>query len=128
MRVLFQEIVMSAIAATSLEMIRGDTALINGAVKTGSSVFDLSGATVKFTARQNINDVMPLFQKTTGGSGITVTNAAQGELTIEIAPADTASLTNESSLFVWDLEVTRGGQVFTVAHGDLRVTLDVTRS
>jgi len=119
---------MSAIAATSLEMIRGDTALINGAVKTGSSVFDLSGATVKFTARQNINDVMPLFQKTTGGSGITVTNAAQGELTIEIAPADTASLTNESSLFVWDLEVTRGGQVFTVAHGDLRVTLDVTRS
>lgn len=117
---------MSAIAATSIEMFRGDTAQINAAVKTGTTVFDLTGATVKFTARQSIVDSAVLFQKTIG-SGITITNAVQGTLTVEIAPADTASLTDESSMLVWDIEVTRGGQVFTVAHGDLRVSLDVTR-
>jgi hypothetical protein len=125
MRVWFREIVMG-VTATSLEMLRGDTAQLNATVKTGSSVFDLTGATVKFTAKQNISDSAALFQKTIGG-GITVTNASQGALSIEIAPADTVTLTDESSLLVWDLEITRGSQVFTVAHGDLRVTLDVTR-
>ena len=114
------------VTATSLEMLRGDTAQLNATVKTGSSVFDLTGATVKFTAKQNISDSAALFQKTIGG-GITVTNASQGALSIEIAPADTVTLTDESSLLVWDLEITRGSQVFTVAHGDLGVTLDVTR-
>ena len=128
MHVWSQETVMSVIPETSLEMFRGDTAQINALVKTGNAVFDLTSAAVKFTARRQVTDGEPFFQKTSGGGGgITITNAMQGTLAVEIAPVDTASLEDESTLLVWDIEITRGGQVFTVAHGDLRVILDVTR-
>jgi hypothetical protein len=117
---------MSAVAATDLEMIRGDTAQLEVTVTAANVAFDLTGATVTFTAKRRKTDDAIVFEKDLG-DGITITNAIQGELAVEIAPADTSALLDEASGLVWDLQVSRGGQVFTVARGNLRVLLDVTR-
>lgn len=113
---------------TNLEGTRGDTNNYTGTVRdSAGAVVDLTGATLRFTAKlshaDGDNDATTI-RKTTG-SGITHTNAAQGAYRITLAPADTASLA-ATTLYVWDLQLTTGaGDVFTVDGGTLMIAMDV---
>jgi hypothetical protein len=111
-----------------LEGKRGDTNNYTGTVlDSAGDAVDLTGATLRFTAKLNRGDAdnaTGVIAKTTG-SGITHTNAATGQYRITLAPADTSSLT-ATTLYFWDLQLTDGaGSVFTVDNGTLTITTDV---
>ena len=118
-----QEVI--AAADTMLEMIRGDTRFLEIAAKQadGVTAFDITNATLWFTAKANVGDADPgQFQKHTGtGGGITKTNAVGGIARVQINPADTEALTADTTL-VWDVQMrTTEGYVYTLDWGTLTV-------
>lgn len=113
---------------TRLEGKRGDTNIYTGTVKdTANAAVNLSGCTLRFTAKLNVTDTdaaSTTIKKYTG-SGITHVNDAAGTYRITIAASDTSSLT-ATTLYHWDLQLTDGSsQVFTVDSGTLTVVADV---
>ena len=118
-----QEIIKAA--NTSLTMIRGDTRFLEIAAKQadGVTAFDITNATLWFTAKVNVSDADPgQFQKHTGtGGGITKTNAVGGIARVHIEPANTEGLTADTTL-VWDAQMrTTEGYVYTLDWGSLTV-------
>jgi hypothetical protein len=90
---------------------------------------DLTGATIVFTLKRNLDDadVDAVLQKT-AGAGIAVTDAANGEALLTLNPADTTDLPAPRA-FHYDVQVTESdGRVTTTAIGLLRLTADVERS
>lgn len=117
---------------TTLEMSRGDSRKWTFAVTysdTGA-VYSLAGASMWFTAKKRITDadVAAVFQKTIG-SGITLTDAANGLGYIELSPADTSALSSGKQNLEFDLQLkSSAGKIYTVAFGKLTVYPDVTLS
>jgi hypothetical protein len=112
-----------------LTAVRGDTNEYDVTVTRDGSALDLTGATLKFTAKRSMDDsdLQAVFQKTIG-SGIVVTDEPGGLATLTVDPADTSSLPAPRS-FHYDLELTESdGRVTTVAIGQLRLSADVERS
>lgn len=112
-----------------LEMYRGDTKVFDIAVTdpdTGG-VVDLTGKTLAFMAKRSRTDAdgSAVISKTTG-AGIANTNAIGGLAALTIDPADTSALA-ETTQLEYDLQLTNGGQVFTVASDYLLVRADVRR-
>ena len=71
-------------------------------------------------------DSAALISKATGGSGITITNAAGGLAEIAIAPTDFASLDNEPTRYVWGLtEKDASSNVWRLDRGTLLVAAAV---
>lgn len=109
---------------SSLTLTRGDTRtfdLVAGV--------DLSGKTVRWTAKYRRDDVMAdaVFAKTSEvDGGIEVTNAVGGLATVTIVAADWDAYVGRSAL-VWDLEIADGDEPKTPLRGDIRVRQDVTR-
>lgn len=92
---------------------------------------DLTALTIKFA----LSSISPsgqysteyLVQKTSGGGGITVTDATAGELEVDLDPADTASLGGRDVHF--ELEVFDGsGEGVVVAEGTLTVKRNVVNT
>lgn len=116
-----------------LEMRRGDTPIWDVAVTETvdgvTSPFDLTGATLYFTAKQSLGEADPGLFQLTNGAGITVTDAAGGLATIQPARDDTSGLTADWRGF-WDVQVSRDGteQTHTVLNGTLLIVRDVTRA
>lgn len=117
-----------------LSMYRGDTKKLDFTItdpgQVGSPAVNLTGKTLKFTLKRSVGDtdVNAITQKTIG-SGIVVTNAAAGQCRVTLSPADTAGLTDTRKVILqWDLQLTDGAEVTTVAAGQLTLTPDVTRT
>ena len=88
----------------------------------GVTPIDLTGATLRWGLFVRLTDAQALLSKATGGSGITVTDAAQGKLRIAMAKVDTVGLAGR---YEHELElVESGGADETMATGT--VTIPVT--
>ena len=114
----------------SFEMWRGDTEVFDAAITEGGVAVDISGCSLRFTAKRNLNDTdaEAIFQKRTGGSGIVITNGVAGLCSITVASADTASVTQAIRCYC-DLQlVDTFGNVSTTATGTLLIKLDVTET
>lgn len=114
----------------NLKMYRGDTAQFRvTALDIDGNPLDITGASAWFTAKRTTQDgdVDAVFQKTVG-TGITITDAPNGVMLVQLAEADTNTLTKKEIL-EYDLQIkdTSDG-VYTVARGALTVEADVTRA
>lgn len=108
---------------------RGDTVKLNMAVTSGGSFYDLTGSTIWFTAKNHFSDpdISAVFQKSTTGGGITITNAPNGLCQVTIDPADTSGEPPTKVMLVWDAQVKDAqGRIYTVASGNLIIVPDVT--
>lgn len=84
-------------------IIRGDHEVYDLALELDGVPQDLTGKTVRFTAKLSIKDTEPYFQKTIG-DGIAIVDEQGGLATLEIEKTDTASLERAVTL-VCDVEV-----------------------
>jgi hypothetical protein len=128
---------MAAYTDFTFTMFRGDSRTIAVAAlqPDGVSVQNITGWTLWFTAKMAIldADVAAIFQKKTGGLGITITSPTGGLASIALAPADTdgtmATGTATSVDLFCDLQGKDGsGNVATLATGKLTVLAEITRT
>jgi hypothetical protein len=94
---------MSAEFITLDPIIRGDHEVYDLALELEGEPQNLTGKTVRFTAKLSIKDPEPYFQKTVG-DGIAIVDEENGLATLEIEKADTSGLTKAVTL-VCDVEV-----------------------
>lgn len=91
-------------------------------ISDGSTAYDLTGVTAEAMVRAEFDDASPVIAIT-----CTVTDAANGVLTLSLTDTQTGALTaggaaqRTGSLGFWDLELTIGGLVTRYLEG--RVTL-----
>jgi len=107
---------------------KGDSVSFNIVVTSGGVAFNLTGATIWMTAKLAFGDPdsSAIFQKKTG-SGIVITNPANGAATITLAATDTSPLPAFKTLLLYDIQVKdQQGGIYTVASGNLIVLPDVT--
>jgi hypothetical protein len=115
---------------TGKKIFRGDTIVIEFAVSQDGVALNLTGYSIWFTAKKqkSDNDTAPTAIQKTLSSGIVVLDAAAGHIKVTILPADTATLSADTT-YVCDLQVKSGGGVITtVADGTMAITLDVTQA
>jgi len=117
--------------ATLTQMTRGDTPTWNLAVTNDDgSAFNLTGCTIWFTAKYSPADADPgVFQLSTTGGEIVITNAVGGLATITPLTTSTSGLTQDVVLY-WDVQVRTPAPVrtYTVGFGTLGVRRDITRA
>ena len=104
---------------SDFEMYAGDDKVIEVAVldKTGVAV-SIAGATIRWKAVRSFGKTVAI-SKATGGSGISITDAANGEFQITLTPANTASLKGS---YFHEAEVEFGdGKKSTVLQGRMVV-------
>jgi hypothetical protein len=132
----------AALKGNDLEILRGDTLDLDvtrlGDISTRSKLW--------FTIKDDKDDADTLAQvqieesagllyiagaaATIAGNGsITITDAANGDITIVLAAVETAKLVDTSGSWYWDVQVlTAAGVVQTLARGRVVVIGDVTRA
>lgn len=87
---------------------------------------DLTGSTARMQIRQAITDATPLIELTAANDRATITDAANGEITLWIADEDTAEL--DFFKGVYDLEIEYSdGTVDRVLEGKVKLSKEVTR-
>jgi hypothetical protein len=100
----------------NITLVRGDTLsfgiVMYGDVQTLDSAY--------FTVKKDYND-SPVVQKSIGDG---ITESAEGEYTVRMAPEDTKDL--ELGRYYYDLQVGNGGDDFTILRGILDLVYDVT--
>jgi hypothetical protein len=110
-----------------IEVSRGDDAGISYTVENSSGVaYDVSANSFAFTVKQYLDDSIgsAKFQKQSpAANGIDLTAAAAGTVVVNIASTDTPALAGP---YVYDLEMTQGGKVYTIDQGIFFVKKDVT--
>jgi len=110
--------------ANDISLYRNDSNIIRCTVydETGK-VFSLHEATVKFSVRET-EDGTALLVKITG-NGIAFHNEVGGVLDITIDANDTADMSDD---YVYDIEVTKFSEVYTVVKGKFTVMKDVSHN
>ncbi len=104
-----------------LFIIRGDSASIDFAI----AGTDLTGATVYFTAKIEIDDANNDSAAAITKEVTSHANPTGGETVIELSPEDT---TVAPGIYFYDIQVkTSGGKVTSIPTRKLRVWADVTR-
>lgn len=114
----------------TFEMWRGDTQALDAAVTVGGVAANITGCSLRFTAKRSLSDsdADAVFQKTTAGGGIVITNGPGGLCTITVGSADTSTLT-VPTLCYCDLQlVDTSNNVSTTAAGTLLIKVDVTET
>lgn len=114
--------------STNLKMFRGRTFAFNLAVTQAGAEYDLTGATLRMTAKYSYDDAdgSAVFTVSSPASGIVITNTSGGLATVTLTPAKTTSLpTNEVSLF-YDIQLTNSSGVYSIADGILTVLPNVS--
>jgi hypothetical protein len=122
---------------TTLALVRGDTNEYDIEVKKGTVAQNLTGMSLRFTAKTDPLDPDADAEiRKTIGSGITVTDAVQGKARLTLLPADTASMpignpTSRGEYYTtplsWDLQMTdSSGNVYTLARGKIVVRGDIS--
>lgn len=112
----------------TFEMWRGDTEVFDAAITVGGSPVNITGCSLTFTAKRSLqdSDADAVFQITTTGGGIVITNGPGGLCEITIASADTSAETQAIRCYC-DLQcVDTLGNVSTTATGTLTIKIDVT--
>ena len=121
---------MASYADFAFEMWRGDTEVFDAAVTVSGVAIDITGCSLRFTAKRNLNDTdaEAIFQITTAGGGIVITNGPAGLAEITVASADTAPVTQAIKCYC-DLQlVDTFSNVSTTTTGTLTIKLDVTET
>jgi len=121
---------MASYADFSFEMWRGDTEVFDAAVTVSGIAIDITGCSLRFTAKRNLNDTdaEAVFQVTTASGGIVITNGPAGLAEITVSSADTAPVTQAIKCYC-DLQlVDTFNNVSTTATGTLLIKLDVTET
>ena len=111
-------------------LFRGDTIILDMAIAQAGEALNLTGYAITFTAKKDIKDsdgAVTTIQKTLG-SGIVVTDAADGKIRITLASADTEDFPDVDTTYICDVQVKKDGIVSTVAKGTMTVTPDVTKT
>lgn len=113
---------MASPAELDISTTRGDTVTIVVTMTTnGTTPINITGRTYSSMVRANYDDVTPAATFT-----CTITNAANGVLTLTLSATQTAVL--QANNYVWDLQEDASGVVTTVISGAFIVLPDVTRS
>lgn len=87
--------------------------------------WNFTGYTARMQIRRTIDSSTVMIALTTENGGISFTNAAQGELTVNMTAAQTADLTSSG---VYDLEIVSGsGAVSRLIQGSFTLNPEVTR-
>lgn len=95
---------------------------VTGEEVTNKVPIDLTGSTVRMHVRKSPDSDLVLELSTAGPGGITLTDAAQGE--VRVGGFTVPDITGR---YVYDLEVENSsGNVTTYLHGDFEVSPDVT--
>jgi len=111
-------------------MVRKDDFVFDFVASLNGAAFDLTGATVRFTAKYETFDadasaVIRLDNSALGG--VTITSATAGEGTVEIPAASTASLPNHRTRLYYAVRATTAaGKNKTIRRGYLIVLPNVT--
>lgn len=110
-------------------MYRGDTADFDLVVTQNGSPVNLTGSTLRFTAKRRVTDgdADAIFSKSSASATeIEITDAVNGLATVHGLPADTAGLAGKTKLF-YDVQVTDSlGRVYTLDYGTITVLVDVS--
>lgn len=101
---------------TRLRVSRGnDRDILIRCIDGDDAVVDITGATpIEFHVSKNSSTTRDISKDLS--DGIVITDAANGEFTVSLTPADTSEL---NDLYLWDAQVTLNGKLRTVARGDL---------
>lgn len=111
-----------------LDHVRGDTFTLDTRIYKDELPVNISGFTFKFTMKRSPKDAdnAAVIQQTTTNGGITLTNAAQGELRVTV-PAATTTTWNPGEHWA-DLQLTTaGGEVHTAQFYIITIVEDITR-
>lgn len=117
---------------SDLHVKRGDSIVlaVGPVLKADGSVQDITGHSLRFTAKNRITDtdgVAPITGTTAGGQ-IVITDGPGGLARVTIPAAQTDGFTTDRVL-LWDLQISDpSGVVKTLDSGKLIVTRDVTRT
>lgn len=110
--------------ANDLDAVRGDTNEYDLTITRDGVAVPLAGAGIKLTVKRSLEDTTPVVQLAVG-SGITIAaDPSTGKCVAVFPPAAFAGLPARS--FLYDVELTEGTRVTTVAEGRLRLTADVS--
>lgn len=116
-----------------IEAIKGDTEYYDLAAKRTNGPIDLTGASVKawFTAKKTVDDLdvnaVIALNSTDDPTQVVFTNRPLGEFFVQLVPADTVAIEEES--LVYDVQVReQDGRITTVSRGDLHLKQDITRA
>lgn len=92
---------------------RARTGKATFAAKRDGAALDLTGATLKFAAKSDLNhtDGQAVFVATQG-SGITLTSTVEGLGTVTIAPSATFAIANQKTLLHYELQATLSDGTF----------------
>ena len=115
--------------AVNLQMKRGDTFVFTVTVAQAGAAYNLTGSTMRMTAKWNYTDAdnQAVFTCTSPSNGIVLTTPASGIATVTVAPSKTSSLPANPVFLYYDIQVTDGsGNVYTVVDGILTVNPDVS--
>lgn len=104
----------------TLTMIRGDTFSFDLQLSDYNNEIVTS---VKFTAKREATDDEFIFQESLENGGVTRLEE-EGSFRVRVAPADTDGV--EGGLYVYDLEIGLGNDIYTVLMGPLKIIQDVT--
>jgi hypothetical protein len=113
---------------TTIRFVRDSDYSFSATVYRGEDVIDLTGATLTFTAKWTPRDTDPVFTLT-DSSGISVTNPANGEITITIPSTATADLPYDEVRLAYDLYVLTSTNLKGYPlRGTLIISPNITRS
>jgi hypothetical protein len=109
---------------TDLRIYRGDDPTIDvGPVVAGTDVFDITGQTIVFTARDRVDDVVAVIEET---GEIVDGPAGMGAVTI---PHTATEGFDTDRVLVWDVQISDPlGRRLTLDSGKLYVIRDITRA
>jgi hypothetical protein len=103
----------------SISLYRGDSGLIQCNVK--SSLTTLEGADIVFTVRREEDSTVALTKSI--GSGVLLTDPST--FTVAIDAGDTAAMLGR---YIYDIEMTLGGNVYTRSKDAFAIAEDVTHT
>jgi len=112
----------------NITMVRGDNFAFDLRVLNNGVAVDLTGGDMTMTAKWSPTDpnIDAVFTRTLG-SGITFTDAAAGEVSVELIPANTNGLPDKQIFLNYDIEYTSSlGKIYTITRGKLKVVPDIT--
>lgn len=106
--------------ATSFKTFAGDTKVVQITVlDADGDPVDITSATIKWQAARSLGK-SPVITKATGGSGVSITDAANGVFEVTLSGSDTEDLKGD---YYFEAEVTASdGTISTVIAGTMKVT------
>jgi hypothetical protein len=100
-----------------------DIALVVTVTTDGTTAVDITAYTINYVLQNAVDQYTQRVSKATGGSGITITDAINGEFTVTLADTDTSTY---SGTYYHEAQVTDGsGNKYTVMTGTVTIKKDV---